>query len=683
MIKLIVSEKDNAAKRISNILADGKVTVKKSYGVPVYIFQNKQEDVHCVGLKGHILKVDFPEKYNNWQKVEPIELIDVEIVKIPTQKSIIKTLQKEAKDAVQIVIATDFDREGELIGVDALNKIKEVNSRVETKRAHFSALTEDEIKKAFSNLEDIHVNLAKAGETRQDIDLIWGAILTRSISLAAKRLGKQFLGVGRVQSPTLAIVVAREKERRAFISKPYWQIKALFGTEQGKEFLAQHKTDKFWEEKAAKKIVSNLGKIGLVTSSKRTKKMVSPPTPFSTTSFLATASSIGFSASNAMRIAEGLYMEGLISYPRVDNTVYPSSLNLREILVDLKKSKELGNLAALVLAQDKIVPTRGKKKTTDHPPIHPTGAANEKDLKPQEWKIYELVVRRFLATLAPSASMESARVDINVECPALKRSEPFFLQGSRVVDEGWLKFYSYGRKKDEDIPNLNEDDIVSVKKSILESKETQPPKRYGQGRLIQEMEKLGLGTKSTRHSIIQNLYFRGYVHSDPMIPTELGIAVAETLRKNAEAVTNPELTAQLEKDMDLITEGKAEKDSVVDISRDMLRDIVKVLKEREAEVSQEIRNGIKEGKIVGKCPKCGNELRIIRSKKTKKRFVGCASYPDCKTTYSLPQFGDIIPINETCEVCGAPKIKIVSRKKRPWILCLNLDCPSKKTSAES
>ncbi|HDP69192.1 MAG TPA: DNA topoisomerase I [Actinobacteria bacterium] len=680
MARIIVSEKDNAAKRIAAILSNGKATTIKSYNVPVYVFQNGEEKTSVIGLKGHILKVDFPEKYSNWQGVKPIELIDADVVKVPTQKSIIKALQKEAKGVEQVIIATDFDREGELIGVDAMNKIKEVNSKAKIKRARFSALTESEVKEAFNNFEDIYVNLANAGEARQDIDLIWGATLTRFISLASKRLGKHFLSVGRVQSPTLAIVVAREKERRAFIVKPYWQIKALFSTDQKEDFFAQHKTDKFWNEEEAKEIVSNLGKAGVITDSKKTKKQISPPAPFNTTAFLAAASSVGLSPSYAMRIAEGLYMEGLISYPRVDNTVYPESLDLKGILTILKGSKELGDLAGEILAQKKLTPTRGKKKATDHPPIHPTGVVVKDSLKPQEWKVYEMVARRFLATLAPFASMESLRIDIDVECPSLKRKESFFLQGSRVVEEGWLKYYGYGRKKDDVVTNLKKDDNVLLIKPILESKETQPPQRYGQGRLIQEMEKLGLGTKSTRHSIIQNLYDRGYVHSDPIVPTELGVGVSETLRKNAEAITTPELTAQLENDMDLIAEGKEKKDSVVNISREMLKGILENLEKRGEEVSQEIKEGIREGKIVGKCLKCGNELRIIRSRKTKKRFVGCASYPDCKTAFPLPQFGDVIALDEVCEVCKTPKVKIVSNRKKPWVLCLNPACPTKKTS---
>lgn len=682
MVKFIVSEKDNAAKRIAAILSKGKAKEEKSYSIPLYRFKMGKTEAVSMGLKGHILKVDFPEEYSNWQKIKPIELIDAEIVKVPTQKMIIKALKKEAKEAGEVIIATDFDREGELIGLDAVSEIKEVNENVSIRRARFSALTPPEIERAFSNLEELNIDLAKAAEARQDIDLIWGATLTRFISLASMRLGRQFLSVGRVQSPTLALIVANEKERRAFVPEPYWQIKALMADGAGDSFSVLHKKDRFLAEDEAKDVIDNLGKKGVVVSTKKTQKELAPPTPFNTTAFLTAASLIGLSPSYAMRIAEGLYMDGLVSYPRVDNTVYPASLEIKAILETLAEGDEFKALATELLAQKELKPTRGKKETTDHPPIHPTGLAKEESLRPEDWKVYELVVRRFMATLAGDATTESSRLDIDIERKDDKGAEPFFIQGSRVVKDGWLKFYSYGRKGDEDVPGLSEGDALKVKKTLLESKETQPPGRYGQGRLISEMEKLGLGTKSTRHAIIQNLYDRGYIHSDPIIPTEMGIAVSETLTKNAAAVSSPDLTADLENSMDKIADGKAEKESVVASSRNILRDITKTLEERESQVGEEIRNGIREGKIVGICAKCGGELRVIRSKRTKKRFVGCASYPDCKTAFPLPQFGDIIPEGETCKECGAPKVKVVTGKKRPWILCLDPACPTKKTVKE-
>ncbi len=689
MYELIVSEKDNTAKRIAQILSNGKLKTEKIQNIPVYFFSSNGKEFYCVGLKGHILKVDFPLEYQDWQKVEPSKLIDAPIIKVPTQKMLIKTLQRLAKDAGSVIIACDFDREGELIGVDALNKICEVNSSIKTKRARFSALTEAEIKKAFSNLDDIYENLARAGEARQDIDLIWGATLTRFLSLTSRRLWKQFLSVGRVQSPTLCLIVQREKEREAFVSKPYWQLKALFNSDS-KELHALHKKERFWVKDEVREVLAKLGlpegktkteypegKKGVVTTVKKQERSLDAPAPFNTTSFLTAAAGLGISPSAAMRGAENLYMNGFISYPRVDNTVYPSSLDMRGILNAIKESPDLGKLAREILTQKEIIPTRGKKFSTDHPPIHPTGVAFKENLKPTEWKLYELVYRRFLATLAPSALLRSVNLEVEVN------GEPFVARGTTVLNEGWLKFYPYGQKKEKTLPDLSSGDEVALVEVTVEEKETQPPVRYSQGQLIKKMDEMGLGTKSTRHEIIKNLYDRLYIHSDPIIPTELGRAVAEALIKYAGKIATPEMTAELEKEMDAIAEGKLGREEVVNQSRNMLGGVMLSLSKNKSQVAEEIWSGLKEDKVIGKCLRCGSDLRIIRSKGTKKKFVGCKGYPECTMSYPLPQKGEVIALGEVCEVCGAPKVKVVSLsrqrggKQKPWILCININCPSK------
>jgi len=676
-MRLIVTEKNIAAERIAKILGNGKVKIEKNYTVPIYNFTEDGHPTSVIGLKGHILKADFPEEYNNWQSVSPESLIDAKIVKVPTQKQIIKALQKLGKDADEVIIATDFDREGELIGVDALSLIKDVNPNVAARRARFSAITKTEISRAFEHPENLYFNLAQAGEARQDIDLIWGATLTRFISLVSSRLGRQFLSVGRVQSPTLALIVQKEKEREAFVVEPYWQIKATY-EHDGEKFLASHKIEKFWDKEEALKVLEKINgaKSGKVISATKTQRETAPPAPFNTTAFLSAAASIGISTANAMRIAESLYMRGLISYPRVDNTVYPPSLNLREILEMLMASPQFGMMATELLKQKELTPTRGKRQATDHPPIHPTGVANKDELDAQEWKIYELVVRRFYATLAPISISESMRIDIDTN------GEIFFTRGNRVVEEGWLKYYPYSRKKDEEVPPVNEGDIVAFMGANIEDKETQPPARYSQGKLIQKMEELGLGTKATRHEIIKSLYDRGYIHGDPIQPTETGMAVAESLLKYAERIATPTMTAELEKDMDAIAEGETSHDAVVERSRQMLASIMLSLKSKQAELGEEIRAGIREDKIVGQCPNCGSNLKIIRAKKSRKRFVGCTSYPTCSTSYPLPQYGEIISLGEACEACGSPKIKVVSGKGKPWILCINPKCPAKEKKEE-
>ncbi len=675
MHTLIISEKDTTAKKIAAILAKGKVKSEKKYNIPVYSFSMDGKDVKAIGLKGHILKVNFPAQYDNWQKVEPMTLIDADIVKSPIQLNLVKAVKSVVKDATDVIIATDFDREGELIGTDALNVAKEVNKDLPAKRARFSSLTKEEITKSFSNLDDLYTDLASAGGARQDIDLIWGATLTRFVSLATTRLGHQFLSVGRVQSPTLALIAEREMERKAFKPVPYWQLFATFSKDE-EQFVAQHKTERFLDEAEANKSFSNLKTEGKVVSTSKTTKKSAPPAPFNTTAFLSAAASIGISPARAMRLAESLYMDGLISYPRVDNTVYPATLDFRGILETLADVDQFSKLSQELLAKKELKPTRGKKEATDHPPIHPTGAADPGSMDPAIYKIYELVSRRFMATLADESESQSTRVDI--DCGG----EPFFIRGRTILKEGWLKYYIYSRKKDEEIPILNDGDILNLLDKNLDAKETTPPPRYSQAKLITIMEELGLGTKSTRHSIIQSLFDRGYIHSDPIVPTELGLSMASALKKHAPKVVSPELTAELESDMDKIADGKTSSNNVVDTSRKMLGSVMVALESNKEALSAEIREGIREDRMIGECPNCKKALRIIRSKRTKKRFVGCSGYPDCKTTFPLPQRGEIVYLHENCPECNAPKVKVLNKGARPWIICIDPNCPTKTKKPE-
>lgn len=671
-MRLIITEKNDAAKKIAGILANGPVREALYLKIPYYSFVDANGDeMVIVGLKGHVVQVDFPPEYSEWRKVEPKALIDAPLVKTETAKSVIRTVKRLAADASELIIATDFDREGELIGLEALNLVIEENPKLvrAVKRARFSALTAGEITRAFSHLDELSEPLARAGEARQDIDLIWGATLTRFVSLATSRLGSQFLSVGRVQTPTLVLVVEREKERRAFVPEPFWVIKVELEA-NGQSFSALHKEERFTDQAKAESIFERIATPGRVTAVKQTSRKVPRPTPFNTTSFTSAATSLGFTAAAAMRIAEDLYMAGHISYPRTDNTVYPPSLDLREALSVLAHG-EFAREANQLLGQAALHPSRGDKRTTDHPPIYPTGSPARHELGDREWRLYELVVRRFMATLADEAVMESNRVDI------LLSGEPFVARGNRVVEAGWYEYYPYTRQKDLELPELHKDDEVRLIDKQLDARETQPPPRYGQGTLIELMEKHNLGTKATRHAIIQNLYDRGYVRGNPIEPTEMGIKVAEAIKDFAPRIASPEMTAELEKDMDLISVRDMTKEEVVAVSRKLLREAYGSLEQHKEQVASKIYEGISEDRILGECPKCGkNRLRMIRSKTTKKRFVGCEGYPECDQTYPLPQRGEVIGTDETCPECGTPKVKILGGR-RPWVLCLDPYCPTK------
>ena len=673
---LIISEKANAAKKIAQFLAEGPVKDGKHRSIPHHTFTWRGEECVSVGLKGHVLNLEYPEEYSNWQKVEPSSLIDAEILKSISEKGVAEAVRSLSKKADDVVVATDFDREGELIGVEALSLAFEANPKLmdHVQRARFSALTKVEVNRAFEDLVEVSEELAAAGEARQDIDLIWGATLTRWVSRATKRYGNAFLSVGRVQSPTLVLIAERERERRVFNPEPYWEIEATL--RNGEAFTARHADGRFKEENVARAAYQNLADVATVTEVKEKSATRPSPIPFNTTGFLSAAANIGISPSRAARIAEDLYTDGYISYPRTDNTVYPRSLDLGEILKELKMVEGVGVHAQNLLSVSKLSPTRGKKETTDHPPIYPTGYASKGALRDDRWKIYQLVVRRFLATL--SAPAKTLRTTLHFECGG----EPLVAGGTVVTEEGWLAVYPYGRQADEEMPKLSEGEELKVVDTRLLSKETQPPGRYGQGRLIRLMEDLGLGTKATRPSIIQSLYDRGYVHDDPLVPTETGIAVAKALKAFAYEIATHEMTAELERSMDEISEGKISKDSVVDRSRDVLRQVYDHLESSQEKFVDLVWSGIREDSILGPCPNCGRNLLIRRARKSGKRFAGCEGYPECRMTYSLPPRGEIIALGTHCDACGAPEIKVLGGR-RPWITCINMGCPKKEEQRQA
>ncbi|KYK26601.1 hypothetical protein AYK20_03505 [Thermoplasmatales archaeon SG8-52-1] len=670
-MKLIISEKNIAAKRIAYILSGGKSTTKRLGNIPVYEFKKDDEIWNIVGLKGHIINLDFPTGYNQWNRVAPHELIQIEPCKIVSEKGIASALKSLVDKNPFLIVATDYDREGELIGVEVINLIKNFNKEINLiKRAKFSAITTQEINSAFAKLAEVDYNLSSAGESRQIIDLIWGAVLTRFISLTSQRLGKEFLSIGRVQSPTLALLVKREKEINNFEPKTYWKILATL--KKQKTFEANHSIGQFWDEKQVNEIYSKVKESKKATIKKVEKNILKeyPPTPFNTTSFLESASYLGFSAAKAMSIAEELYMNGIISYPRTDNTVYPHSLNIKWILQKLLES-QFSKEANEVLKNGRSSPTRGKKMTTDHPPIHPVGVPKNMKLSSDQQKIYELICRRFLSTLAKDAISESVNLSIDIS------GEEFLASGYKTLEPNWKNIYTYFKEKRKPLPELFEGDIVDVVKIDLKEDQTKPPKRYTQGSLITKMEQLSLGTKSTRHEIINKLFLRKYITLSPLAPTPIAIAVIDALEDCD--VVKPKMTATLEKDMDLISEGKKTLEETVNESRQMLTSVMITLEKDKEKIKDSIKKAQMKQNTVGKCAKCEKPL-VIRISKKNKRFVGCSGFPDCKNTYSLPQRGNIVVSKDVCKECGAPIVKIKSKGKRAWQLCINNECPANKPS---
>lgn len=725
-MKLVVTEKNDAAQKIADLLGVKKPKADKVYSTPVYRFEVDGEEWVTIGLRGHILEPDFAptmvyKKRGGWQGVTeegetlPARLPDAlpkppfkkkkpftedgvelkawkmdalpylvyaPIKKLPKEKEIIRSLKNLAKKADSVIIATDFDREGELIGSDALSCIQEVNPTAPVSRARYSAFTKEEINHAFGNLVAVDDNLASAGASRQDIDLIWGAVLTRYLTLVKFAGYGNVRSSGRVQTPTLALIVARERERMAFVPEDYWVIKGAFdaGAQTGptsgegpEAFEAPHATARFKVEAEAKAAMARVegATSATVASVEKRKRTVAPPVPFNTTSLMAAASAEGLSPARTMRIAESLYMDGYISYPRVDNTVYPSSLDLAETVRTISGNPAYAPYCKALLAKGRLTATRGKKETTDHPPIYPTAKATPDDLAPADYKLYNLIARRFLATLSEAAVVEGTKVTLEVA------GEPFTAKGDVLVKPGFRAIYPYGLKKDEQLPALSEGQRIAFNGAVCTKKQTEPPARYSQGKLIQEMEKLGLGTKSTRHAIIERLYTVKYIQNDPIEPSQLGMAVIDALDKFAPHITHPEMTAELEEEMDNIAEGRTTKADVVSTSRNLLAEQLASLLPHSEEVKDALADAVAADAYVGPCPKCGKDLQLRASQKTRGMFIGCAGWPDCDVTYPLPK-GKVEAVEEKCPVCGMPQVKVTAFRSKPRTVCIDPNCATNK-----
>jgi DNA topoisomerase-1 len=386
----------------------------------------------------------------------------------------------------------------------------------------------------------------------------------------------------------------------------------------------------------------------------------------------------GYTPMRTQQIAQNLYLAGLITYPRTSSQKLPPTIDFTGIIKRLGQiSKRYRKLADALLALPELKPNEGRKVDPAHPACHPTGEKPEKLTGPQQ-KVYDLIVRRFLSVFGKPALKESIRVELDVA------GQPFYLRGRRIIEEGWLAFYGpYGATEEIILPQLTEGQTLMPKQVLFEEKETQPPPRYNPASIVKELERKNLGTKATRAPIIQTLYDRGYIFGNQISVTELGIEVVDALDKYCPEIISEELTAYFEQEMEAIQQGKREKDEVIAKAGVKLNEILEKFKRHQLEIGRELGDAYKRTKqrqkTLGTCSKCGGQLKVIVSRRTHKRFAGCSNYSKgCRNSYPLPQAGFIIPMDKTCEQCGTPLIQVNRQGARPYRMCLDPTCPSKK-----
>src|SRR5712691_8479713 len=311
--RLILAEKFSAARRLAQILSEGMAEKVRADASSYFTFSSGEDEIIIFPLRGHIVEIDYPDSERDWVETDLDALVDMEPVRLEAPPALHDALRRLADSVDEVVLATDYDREGELIGVEALETLRAQHPNLPARRARFSAMTTSEVRRAFENLVEPDWALAEAAAARQ------------------------VLSAGRVQTPTLRLAADRERDREDFVPRPFWNVVLVAGEPS---FEATAVGGPFWDEGGARALVAlaGLGDTAVVEQVERRDHREPPPAPFNTTSFLAPGSRRGHSPSRALAAAQELYVRGEISYPRTDNTVYPPSLPVREILGRLQKS---------------------------------------------------------------------------------------------------------------------------------------------------------------------------------------------------------------------------------------------------------------------------------------------------------------------------------------------------------
>ncbi len=667
MVQLIISEKPMAALRIAEALADGKIVKKINKKVPYYEITHKKKKILIGCAVGHLYNLTEKEK-KGWQypnfglKWVPSAQTSKKSAFTTKYVDTLKSLCKQADD---FIVACDYDQEGSLIGY---NIIRFICKKKDAKRMKFSNLTKEELTESYDKAsKHLDFQLIEAGETRHILDHMYGINTSRALTLAVKTAGFfKILSSGRVQSPILYLLAKKEEEIQKFKSEPFWQLYAKIKAK--KEVLAIHKKGKFKKKLDIQKIAKKCKDHDAIVKKLETKQYKLQPYPaFNITSLQTEAYRLfGYSPKQTLQIAQQLYLNAHISYPRTSSEQLSPKINYRKIL------KALQGFSSLVDGIKSLTPVQGRRKDSAHIAIYPTHKV-PKTLTDQQKRIYGLIVKRFIAAFYPEAVREIVNVEFDIN------KEIFKAKGSRTLERGWLAAYPM-KFKEEILPELTSNKKYKVKELIIKEDKTKPPKRYSQGSIISEMEKRNLGTKATRHAILQILYDRNYIEDRSIKVTQLGLAVAETLEKYAPEITSEELTKHFEKELEKILSKKKKQTTIIKEAEKLLRKVLEKFKKKEKEIGKGLVDAARETRkkmiTVGPCPECKKGDMVIRSGRFGK-FIACSSYPKCKFTQSLPQ-GLIKTTKKICKYCGKPIILVIRAGKRPFEMCLTYDCKSKE-----
>ncbi len=646
---LIITEKPQAAQKIADALgAPRKLTDNK---VSYYELTRDDKKIIVASAVGHLYNLTYAEG----QKGYPI--FRTEWVPSHTRKgasftkAYFNTLKKLAKRSKEVIVATDYDIEGEVIGWNVLRFIVQ---ETDAKRMKYSTLTKDELRTSYENLmSTLDWGQAYAGETRHKIDWLYGINLSRALMSAIKKTDAfRILSIGRVQGPALKIIVDRDREIAKFKPVPYWQVFA-----HANNIAFKHPKDIFDKNE----LEPFIGITQAEATTTKKEESLMPPHPFDLTTLQREAHRYHrISPSNTLKAAQALYLDGVISYPRTSSQKIPKEIKPKEILRKLEKHFPTAKQAT------RGYPVEGKKSDPAHPSIYPTG--DFKKLDGDKAMIYDLIAKRFIACFSPDAKTATKKVELDA------KGKKFVAKGLTVLEKGWTNTYPASLEEKE-IPDM--EGTVPVEKIETPQKETQPPKRFTAASLVSILERKNLGTKATRSSIVDTLFDRGYLDGKSIQATPLGVKLIEALEKYSPIIIDENLTRDLEEKMEAILVAKEkhtdmEQETIQKVER-LITDITKEFKSHELEIGKQLLAGtnktreqqFEQNKVMD-CPVCKKGTLCIKySKKTRRSFVACDQYPECTATYSLPP-NAVIKKTDKVNDEGLPILMALRKGKRPW-----------------
>ncbi len=611
MKSLVLAEKPSVARELARVLGCNKTN--KSY------FEGNQYIV--TWALGHLIELKMPENYDPKYKVWKLEELPIipdkmglKVIKQTSHQ--FKEIEKLAdrKDIGEFIIATDAGREGELVARWILQRI---NWRKPIKRLWISSQTDRAIKDGFKQLKPgkQFEDLYESAVCRAEADWLIGLNVSRALTTKYK----DPLSAGRVQTPTLATILEREDEINKFVPKDYWTIQAKVGALTAEwEYNGEKRI--FSKEKAEQIQKKLADKRAVLKSIDRKQKTDPQPMPYDLTELQRDANKrFGFSAKKTSNVLQGLYEQHkLVTYPRTDSRYLTTDMEatmadrLHGIMSGYKAE------AKPALAQKgKVLARRvfNNEKVTDHHAIIPTEERlHLADLSPDERKLYDLIVRRFLALFYPAYQYEVIHANFEVEGESLSARE------TNVLELGYKKVLG----KDDDDSNkqslghLEKGKSYSVGQVILNKKMTEPPLRLSESDILAKMEKFGLGTPATRAEIIERLISSEAVErqNGRLYSTKKGKQLIDLVN---DELTSPELTAKWEKELEEIARGKGDPKQFKQRIREQTARLVSEIKTSDKSYRAHNLTG-------SKCPECGE---FMKERKTKEGRILVCSSPEC------------------------------------------------------